>query len=158
MARPSGSSHRPIAPSNVVRAQVRPVNTTYPEADGTMAGGTGPAWGMARAAFWGAAMILFARAYCDVQVHPALHRHLTQSGIVIYLVHPVIYPYIVWGLRDGVGVRDTAVLFHASIPLVFAASQPAVRTPHPPGVPSTHLAFELRRPCRRAAACTRSPT
>ena len=30
-------------------------------------------------------MVLFARAYCDHPVHAALHRHLTQSGIVLYI-------------------------------------------------------------------------
>lgn len=89
--------------------------------DPDMQGGTGPAWGMARGAFWGALMILFAKAYCDHPVHPFVHKHLTQSGIVLYLLHPIVYPYIVVGLRNA-GLGDsTAALYHISTPLVFLA-------------------------------------
>ena len=85
-----------------------------------MAGGGGAAWGLARGAFWAAAMVLFARAYCDVVVHPFVHRHITQSGIALYLLHPVVYPAITAGLRNA-GVTDTVALYHTATPLTFAA-------------------------------------
>lgn len=89
--------------------------------DPDVQGGTGPAWGMARGAFWGAVMILFAKAYCNHAVHPFLHRHLTQSGIVLYLLHPIVYPYITVALRNAGLGESTAALYHLSTPLVFLA-------------------------------------
>lgn len=119
---PSCESCRlPCTPELMAPCCVRPVATVVPPADPSLAGGAGPAWAMARAAFWGGAMVLFARAYCDHAVHPLLHRHLTQSGIVLYIAHPIVYPYIVWGLHAA-GLVDPAVLYHVSIPLVFLAS------------------------------------
>jgi hypothetical protein len=47
-------------------------------ADGAMAGGRGPSWAVARMWFWGLAMLLLAWGYCDREVHPAVHRHVTQ--------------------------------------------------------------------------------
>ena len=49
----------PCTPELMVPCCVKPLATSYPPADPSMGAGTGPAWAMARAAFWGAAMILF---------------------------------------------------------------------------------------------------
>ena len=85
------------------------------------AGGGQFTWGIARMWFWMLAMLVFAKALCNHQLWPALHRHVTQSGIVIFVLSPMLNEPVAKALWRR-GLTDAVGLFAATTAAAFAAS------------------------------------
>jgi len=67
--------------------QSNPTDPVLAPADWYYEDGRGPSWAIARMWFWVVAMLLFAKAFADAPVLPFLHRHVTQSAVVLFIVH-----------------------------------------------------------------------
>lgn len=86
--------------------------------DSAMAGTNAPAWAITRMWFWIGALLLFAKGFCDHPVIPFIHRHITQSGIVLFILHrPIIIPLIKALYKSG--ITEPFTLAHTTILLIF---------------------------------------
>ena len=83
-----------------------------------MEGGLGPSWAIARMWFWGLSMLLLAKVLCDKEVHPWFHRHVTNSGMIIYVCHYLFLPSVC-SLFYKSGLTDPAELTYATIGTTF---------------------------------------
>jgi len=88
-------------------------------ADSAMAGGHAVSWGLARMWFWAVSIFLFAKYLCDHLFHPFVHKHITQSGIILFILHYVFVPPYVKALY-GSGMHDPVALLYTTIILTFA--------------------------------------
>ena len=55
-------------------------------------------------------MLLFAKAYCDHLINKHFHAHMTQSGMVFYLIHRCFTPILVKSFLAG-GTTDITTLW-----------------------------------------------
>eukprot|EP00287_Rhodomonas_sp_CCMP768_P009090 CAMPEP_0196723952 /NCGR_PEP_ID=MMETSP1091-20130531/5993_1 /TAXON_ID=302021 /ORGANISM="Rhodomonas sp., Strain CCMP768" /LENGTH=518 /DNA_ID=CAMNT_0042066015 /DNA_START=28 /DNA_END=1584 /DNA_ORIENTATION=- len=98
------------------------------EGDPYFKGGLGPSWAVARMWFWIGAMLLFAKAYCNTPLVPWLHRHVTQSAVVLFITHRLFDGVIAEALCDAdddkvcTGVTNAGDMFWALLVMVFALS------------------------------------
>ena len=73
--------------------------------------GGGINWGICRMWFWMISMFLFAKNYCDFQVHPAFHAHMTQSGMIFYIMHRCFTPILVQSFYNDVKLQEPTRLW-----------------------------------------------
>ena len=78
-------------------------------------------WGLFRMWYWIILMGVFAIKFTNVQLHPSLHKHLTQRGVVLYVFHRMYEKPILEALYAA-GLTDPAALTGVAILIVFAIS------------------------------------
>ena len=72
--------------------------------------GGGIMYAQVRMWFWILSMLLFAKAYCDHLINKHFHAHMTQSGMVFYLIHRCFTPILVKSFLAG-GTTDITTLW-----------------------------------------------
>ena len=73
--------------------------------------GNGVSWSLARMWFWMIAMMLFAKKYCDYQINKFFHAHITQSGMIFYLLHRCFTPVLSVVFYTEHEIKDAGTLF-----------------------------------------------
>jgi hypothetical protein len=85
--------------TSVIKIMVQ--NVTKYVADPLYQNGNGINWSLSRMWFWIIAMILFAYNYCNYQVNKFFHAHMTQSGMIFYIMHRCFTPILVQTLKTA---------------------------------------------------------
>eukprot|EP00293_Proteomonas_sulcata_P021204 CAMPEP_0184289124 /NCGR_PEP_ID=MMETSP1049-20130417/1572_1 /TAXON_ID=77928 /ORGANISM="Proteomonas sulcata, Strain CCMP704" /LENGTH=325 /DNA_ID=CAMNT_0026595781 /DNA_START=345 /DNA_END=1320 /DNA_ORIENTATION=- len=101
--------------------EVYPLSPVSVETPERMPGGMGPAWAIAKMWFWMFAMLLFGKGFCNHEVHPFLHRHITQSSIVVFIIHRLLDVHFSRSLKDA-GMDRPEHMVMVLIVLVFVCS------------------------------------
>merc|ERR1711991_772 len=82
--------------------KVRIQNVTKFVSDPLYENGNGINWSLSRMWFWVIAMMLFAYNYCNHQVNKFFHTHMTQSGMIFYIMHRCFTPILVRTLKISI--------------------------------------------------------